>query len=101
MGICEFIAQATGEPAHHLCSTDSPHAATGNGHATVVGAIDFHSYGQLVLGGWAHTNQPTSDTLKNQYIGQHMVEAMKPQVCVCVCVCVCDVICTLHIPCSA
>ena len=80
MGICEFIARATGEPSMRLCSTDSPHTASGNGHATITAAIDFHSFGQLVLGGWAHTNQPTPSMLKNENIGRMMVEKMKPQV---------------------
>jgi hypothetical protein len=78
--LCELLADVTGEPVNQLCSTSNPVRANGASGRTIDAAIDFHSYGQAILGTWAHTNQPGPGTPQMNAIGREMARAMEPEV---------------------
>ena len=46
-------------------------------HTPIVGAIDIHSYGQLVLRPYGYINDPSTDESKLSALGEKLVEAMK------------------------
>ncbi|KAL5478077.1 hypothetical protein EMCRGX_G024955 [Ephydatia muelleri] len=46
-------------------------------NSPIVGAIDIHSYGQLVLRPWGYTLNPSGDDGKLSALGEKLVEAMK------------------------
>jgi hypothetical protein len=64
LALCELLAELHDRDPAELCGTGAvQHAADGWGTVTVpekgvVGFLDVHSYGQLLLGGWAHLNTP-------------------------------------------
>mmetsp|Transcript_16191 Transcript_16191/g.45135 ORF Transcript_16191/g.45135 Transcript_16191/m.45135 type:complete len:684 (+) Transcript_16191:3-2054(+) len=80
LAICELVANVTNQSGDRLCDKNSPHPAvmTGAGDS-IAAAIDFHAFGQLVLGSWAHTNQPAADSIRMSSIGNMMVEALLPE----------------------
>lgn len=80
LALCELLAEITGEAAELLCSPDGARRASGDSGRSIHAAIDFHAFGQLVLGAWAHTNQATRDAPRLDLIGQEMARAMHPQV---------------------
>eukprot|EP00951_Prasinocladus_malaysianus_P050132 scaffold677263_cov48-Prasinocladus_malaysianus.AAC.1 len=66
MALCRLLAELHGTDSSELCST------SGEGRAAdvwgvrgvlpregVVGFLDIHSYGQMILGCWAHANSPS------------------------------------------
>eukprot|EP00873_Tetraselmis_striata_P012974 jgi/Tetstr1/433238/TSEL_022526.t1 len=79
LALCELLAEITGEAAELLCSPDGARRASGDSGRSIHAAIDFHAFGQLVLGAWAHTNQATRDAPRLDLIGQEMARAMHPQ----------------------
>lgn len=80
LALCELLGQVTGELSSSLCSRSSPRRATGASGRSIDAAIDFHAYGQVVLGAWAHTNQPGPEHQLLNTVGREMARAMEPQV---------------------
>jgi len=80
LALCELLGEVTGESPRTLCSRTNPQRATGTTGRSIDAAIDFHAYGQVVLGAWAHTNQPGPMHRLLNHVGMEMAQAMEPQV---------------------
>eukprot|EP00873_Tetraselmis_striata_P012977 jgi/Tetstr1/433241/TSEL_022529.t1 len=79
LALCELLGEVTGESPRTLCSRTNPQRATGTTGRSIDAAIDFHAYGQVVLGAWAHTNQPGPMHRLLNHVGMEMAQAMEPQ----------------------
>ena len=68
MALCETLSELQGVDENQLCRNnsralkdESRRPAEGLPSEGIVGVLDMHSYGQMVLGSWAHLNLKPAD----------------------------------------